>query len=203
MLLTYLNVVSAITGIYLALVQNNIKYAVICLIVSGVCDMLDGSVARTKKNRSESEKHYGIQMDSLADVVSFGVLPSIIGYALLSSQYERVPAWYIAVMSAYALAALIRLSYFNVTEIEMQRNNIERTYYVGLPVTCAAVVIPIVYSACVLFDIENLPLVYSVTLAAMSLSFVVKFKLPKVRIRYIAAVCGLLFFPVMYIIVKS
>ena len=49
-----------------------------CLMFSGVCDMFDGKVASTKKERTRSEKRFGIQIDSLSDLVCFGVLPAVI-----------------------------------------------------------------------------------------------------------------------------
>ena len=53
--LTYIGLVSAVTGIFYSF-SGNIKAAVICLMVSGVCDMFDGKIARTKKDRTEAEK---------------------------------------------------------------------------------------------------------------------------------------------------
>ena len=50
---------------------------------SGLCDAYDGKVARMKKVRTEEEKAFGIQIDSLADMVAFGVLPACIGAAML------------------------------------------------------------------------------------------------------------------------
>lgn len=59
---------------------GNIGYAVICLMISGLCDMFDGPVARLK-NRTTSEESYGVQIDALADIISFGIFPVVIGYA--------------------------------------------------------------------------------------------------------------------------
>jgi hypothetical protein len=50
--------------------------------------MFDGKVARTKKDRTEQEKSFGIQIDSLSDLVSFGVLPAVIGFAMVSQNYH-------------------------------------------------------------------------------------------------------------------
>ena len=44
--------------------------------------MFDGKIARTKKNRTEVEKRFGIQIDSLADIICFGVAPSLIAYRM-------------------------------------------------------------------------------------------------------------------------
>ena len=51
--------------------------------VSGILDAFDGRVARTKKDRNEFEKNFGIQIDSLADLICFGILPVSIGLAQL------------------------------------------------------------------------------------------------------------------------
>ena len=70
--LTYVSLVISIVGITNA-IQGNFRIAILCLAVSGLCDMFDGKIARTKKNRTEEEKRFGIQIDSLCDVICFGV----------------------------------------------------------------------------------------------------------------------------------
>ena len=55
------------------------------LLICGLCDAFDGKVASTKKNRTAIEKNYGIQIDSLSDLVAFGVLPACIGAALIKN----------------------------------------------------------------------------------------------------------------------
>ena len=72
--LTYLSVATSFTGVTFAL-RGKPDAAVVCLILSGICDMFDGTVARTAK-RNDMQKAYGIQIDSLADVMSFGLLPA-------------------------------------------------------------------------------------------------------------------------------
>ena len=80
--LTYLSLISAGTGIMISLYSHAHPFiGVFFLLVSGLCDAFDGKVARSKKNRTEMEKKFGIQIDSLADMVSFGVLPACIGSA--------------------------------------------------------------------------------------------------------------------------
>ena len=58
--LTYVGLVSAVTGISLA-VSGMPMGAAICLLISGVCDMFDGKIARTKKDRTDEEKSFGIR----------------------------------------------------------------------------------------------------------------------------------------------
>ena len=55
-------------------------FSVLCLVLSGICDAFDGIVARSKKDRTEEEKAFGIQLDSLCDVIAFGFFPAFFGY---------------------------------------------------------------------------------------------------------------------------
>lgn len=138
-ILTNLSLVSSVFGIYSAM-EGYVSVAVYCLMVSGLCDMFDGKVARTKE-RCREEKSFGIQLDSLSDLICFGVLPTVIGHAL--GMYSWVS---LLVFALYIMAALTRLAYFNVKEEERQSLTEEkRKSYSGLPVTAAALLIPLVY----------------------------------------------------------
>ena len=82
--LTYLSLLSAGAGIMVSLSGKGHPYlGIFFLLFCGLCDAFDGKVARTKKNRSEIEKNFGIQIDSLSDIVAFGILPACIGVAML------------------------------------------------------------------------------------------------------------------------
>ena len=113
-IMTYISVVSSMIGIFCA-VTDHISAAVCCLAFSGLCDMFDGKIARTKKNRTEEEKCFGIQIDSLADIVCFGILPIVLGFKL-----GMCHVYGIAILLFYGLAGLIRLAYFNVMEEKRQ-----------------------------------------------------------------------------------
>ena len=69
-ILTYLSLVFAMAGIHLSF-NGMYQWAFICLIMCGICDTFDGMVARSKKNRTDEEKRFGIQIDSLCDLVAF------------------------------------------------------------------------------------------------------------------------------------
>ncbi len=145
-ILTYGSLLSAVGGMALAINGHPI-WATLCLLFCGLCDMFDGKVARTKKNRTDEEKSFGIQIDSLADVVAFGVLPAVIALRLCHS------AWYACVISGfYVLAGLIRLAYFNVTEEMRQKETTEsRKSYSGLPITSAALIFPAFFCLAALY----------------------------------------------------
>lgn len=73
--LTYCSVISAVIGIYVSLSGAGHPYiGVMLLLLCGLFDTFDGRVARSKKNRTEKEKAFGVQIDSLSDLVAFGVL---------------------------------------------------------------------------------------------------------------------------------
>ena len=199
--LTYLGVISAVLGIHLAL-GGKITYALICLMISGLCDTFDGSVARLK-NRTDKEKSYGIQIDSLADIISFGILPVVIGYAAgpysLARDYGSFGMLINSIIiSMYLLAALIRLAYFNVIEMDLLSKNEKSAYYEGLPVTSVALIIPITYSICVYFHI-SLSTVYNFLLLILSVAFVLKIKIPKPSMRFQLFICLIGLLVIMYI----
>ena len=136
--LTYLGLASAAMGMILTF-QGFAKYALFCLAFSGLCDMFDGKVARLKKDRTEDEKRFGIQIDSLCDVVCFGAFPMILCYTI----GMRGPAG-ISILVFYLIAGVIRLAFFNVMEEKRQDETDEaRKYYQGLPITSIAIILPL------------------------------------------------------------
>ena len=138
-ILTYCGMLFSFFGLLRVLSQDYWN-AVFCLMLAGICDMFDGAVASTK-DRNASEKRFGIQIDSLSDLISFGVLPAIFVYMISG---KNTFAGLIA--SLFVLCALIRLAYFNVLEEERQRQTTEsRKSYLGVPVTTIAVFLPAVY----------------------------------------------------------
>ena len=139
-ILTYISFASSISGIFLA-TRGHFNWAIFCLAFSGLCDMFDGKIARTKKNRTEDEKRFGIQIDSLCDVVCFGVFPIVLCYELGMTHFYSIP-----ILIFYGLAGVIRLGYFNVMEEKRQNETSEnRKYYQGLPITSMSVALPLLF----------------------------------------------------------
>lgn len=207
MFLTYISLVSASLGIVIALTGSGHPYIGMCfLLVCGLCDAFDGKVARLKKERTATEKKFGIQVDSLSDIVAFGVLPVCIGAALMrtSDALQKIQSGtagmvftviLFIIMTLYALMALIRLAYFNVTEEERQNTEEgSRKYYLGLPVTSAAIIFPSVLLIIYLFrkfkEVDLAP-VYFVILGITALAFVLKFQLKKPGLKAILAMVAL------------
>lgn len=171
--LTYIGMISGVSGLGFAATGHPFV-AVLCLLFSGFCDLFDGRVARTKKDRTEEERRYGIQIDSLSDLVCFGVLPTAIGYAAGLRGFYWLPLFCV-----YTLAALIRLGYYNVTEETRQKESEEvRKFYLGLPVTSAAIIFPFFYG--LYFFIPAISIyVYAVVLAMTAILFVAPIRVAK------------------------
>lgn len=139
-ILTYISLFSAVTGTVLASMEH-FTAAVIYLMISGTCDAFDGTVARSKKNRTDDEKAFGIQIDSLCDLVSFGVFPAMLCYFMGADGVLGI-----TLACLYCLCAVIRLAFFNV--LEEKRQKVEdgcNKYYRGLPVTSISMLFPVVY----------------------------------------------------------
>ena len=139
-ILTYLSLVISVFGMTRAL-EGDFRVAILCLALSGLCDMFDGKIARTKKDRTEDEKKFGIQIDSLCDVVCFGVFPIMICYCLGMKGKVSV-----IILALYGVASVIRLGFFNVMEEKRQSETGEtREYYQGLHITSMAIILPFIY----------------------------------------------------------
>ncbi len=171
-ILTYLGMLAGFVGVFYA-IDGRPYRAVVCLMVAGCCDMFDGPIASTMK-RTQEEKHFGIQIDSMSDLICFGVLPAVILYCM--NAHNNIV---VLVSCFYLLCALIRLSYFNVDELKRQEITEERrTRYLGLPVTVASMLLPFVYALCRFFSwkMSDLP---AVTLAAMAVLFLLPIPIRK------------------------
>ena len=139
-ILTYLSVASAVVGMIFAH-KGIFGAAMLCLFLSGFCDAFDGTVARTKKNRAEDEKAFGIQLDSLCDVVSFGAAPAFACYCMGVDSFVGI-----VILCAYVICAVIRLAFFNVQEAKRQQvESGGNKYYRGLPVTASSLVFPVFF----------------------------------------------------------
>ncbi len=178
-ILTYISFASAVSGIFCAS-TGHVRWAIVFLAFSGLCDMFDGKIARTKKERTEDEKNFGIQIDSLCDVVCFGVLPIVLCYQLGMRYIGSM-----ILLVFYGLAGVIRLGYFNVMEAKRQNETDEaRKYYQGLPITSMAIALPLLF---VVSPLLHSPLAFKVLLhllvAVVGMLFVTNFRLRKPSVK--------------------
>ena len=97
-----------VNAIYFA-IQGFFLAGIIAILWSVVFDWYDGIIARKMKGRTKEQGVFGVQLDSMIDIVSFGVFPAIV---LLS--YGNYSAWFIPGAFITIAACAIRLSYFNI-----------------------------------------------------------------------------------------
>ncbi|MDA3961755.1 MAG: CDP-alcohol phosphatidyltransferase family protein [Planctomycetota bacterium] len=139
-LLTSSNLACGVTAIFCAASQHELLFqGAILIFAAMICDMLDGKVARMTGTTGQ----FGMELDSLADVVSFGVAPAILVHrTVLGENPTRVWGegetliWSVAVL--YAVLTAIRLARYNV---EHEGENAATDCFIGLPSPGAASVL--------------------------------------------------------------
>lgn len=177
-ILTYIGLASSVFGIT-QVFEGNEHIAFLCLLLSGICDLFDGKIARSMKNRTDHEKVFGIQIDSLCDLVCFGVFPAVIGYSYGFNHGLGVIS---AIM--IVLGAVIRLGYFNVMEEERQRQTTElRKQYQGMPVTTVAIILPLLYLGRMNIPRQVYPYVFQGFMILISILFVLNINVKKLSIK--------------------
>lgn len=179
-ILTYLSLISSVFGMTQA-IHGDYKMAIFCLAFSGACDAFDGRVARTKKNRTEDEKNFGIQLDSLCDVICFGVFPAMICYLLGVRGIIGLP-----IVFFYCLCAVIRLAFFNVLEAKRQKTEGgSNKVYRGLPVTSISFILPMAFWLQFLMSDMAFLILLHVLLALVGFLFILDFPLKKPGLKQI------------------
>ena len=123
-ILTLLALCAGMTAIRFAL-NENFQGAVYAIIVAGVLDGLDGRVARLLKATS----HFGAELDSLSDFISFGVAPATVMYLWTMSALHSV-GW--AIVLFYAVCCALRLARFN-TQLSAEPAPQTAGYFTGVP----------------------------------------------------------------------
>lgn len=136
-ILTYMGALAGLMGISMSMCGRFLG-AAMCMAVALVCDTLDGIVARRKKNRTRDEMLFGIQIDSLCDLISFGLCPSVMFYMLGMRSLGDL-----ALLGAYCLCCVIRLAYFNVLAVQAELG-IKGDFH-GLPVVLMPMVILLIW----------------------------------------------------------
>jgi len=170
---TMLGTCFAVTGIIFA---YNLKttFAVFCLIFAAICDAFDGVVARRFKSLKEQEI-YGVELDSLSDAISFGVLPMMI---VLNIATHNLLTYIISIF--FVLCGVIRLAYFNMLTTTKKSTGKE---FIGLPITASAIILPTVYFISFLVKAKYRSIIFPVTLLITGILYILPFKLKKLSNR--------------------
>ena len=196
--LTYLSLVISTVGMTQA-IHGRFKTAIVCLAASGLCDMFDGKIARTKKNRTDDEQAFGIQIDSLCDMVCFGAFPALICYLL-----GVRGLWGLSVIGLYVVASVVRLAFFNVMEMKgaLVSENGQR-FYRGLPITSIAIALPMVFLLQFFLSTKAFVACLYLLLLIVGCLYVADFQLRKPTNRELAALVAMVAVALSVIVVYS
>ena len=134
-LLTLAGVVAAVAALALA-TRGNIELALVGLMLAGLADLFDGVLAR-RLRRSDYEKEYGVQLDTVVDAVAFVATPAVIA---LHAGAAGLPM--LAGMALFVVAGVLRLAHFNTLSL---RGADQSTHHRGLPVTYTALILPLLF----------------------------------------------------------
>lgn len=122
-------------GAALLAVSGRLAFAFAALVAAGVCDLLDGLLARRlAAGRGEEARRFGARLDSLVDACSFGMAPALLLHTALPG-----PAG-VALPALLLGSAVWRLAYFDAVGLTAEG---DARYYTGLPTTWVALLLPL------------------------------------------------------------
>lgn len=170
-ILTMCGTFLAFIGIILA-INDHFTFSAFCLFLCCVCDGFDGKLARMKRYKKE-QKVYGAQLDSLSDVICFGVFPAILTSLICNNIYVYI------ISAIYMLCGLVRLAYFNTLDI-MPKSN--KNVFIGVPITTVAIIYPIILFIIRFINFNILKIVMPIILLILSISYIlnIEFKKPDI-----------------------
>ncbi len=172
-ILSYIGLIFSVCGMYLCL-RSRTNLSEVCMIIAGICDLFDGTVARMCKRTSE-EKQFGIELDSLIDVFNFIAFPIVFCYCIGINRWYKLP-----ILVIYAITGIARLAYFNII---VENDNKPVPYYHGLPVTYAALIFPLVYLLSFIRIRRLFNIILPIIILLTSILFITNIKVPKPKIK--------------------
>ena len=135
-LVTILGLCCALLACFL-LAQGNTAVAMLAFACAGLCDMMDGRIARSSGTTGQRVRFYGVQLDSLCDVVSFGVVPCFMAFWL---GYRGTPD--ILIYLLFSACGATRLANFNM-EVALDSPNLRSNQFTGLPIPFSVIIFPL------------------------------------------------------------
>lgn len=152
--------------------QKEVEWAIVCIIIAAICDTLDGMTARMIKSSSA----FGVQLDSLSDLVSFGVAPAYLIYNIELYKYGTLG---IIVCAFFMVMGGMRLARFNV-----QLVGFDKDHFIGLPIPSAAIALcSFIFNFSgttgIIFEVSNYVIPYVILIGLLMVSKVEYPTLPK------------------------
>ena len=165
--LTIFGVCLGLSSIKFAL-DTNYTMAIIAIAFAAILDTLDGRVARLIKGTSK----VGKELDSLTDVISFGVAPSFVMYFWTINEIGKI-GWLLILI--YTVCCALRLARFNLTAIE-ETESWKINFFEGIPSPAAAglILLPLILNLSDLAQFENTAIISSIVILMVSILMVSK-----------------------------
>jgi CDP-diacylglycerol--serine O-phosphatidyltransferase len=158
---------SAVLAIYFAIV-GNFPAAMIGLVWAVFFDWSDGNIARRMNDRTDEQRKFGGQMDSLIDIVSFGICPAVV---LLS--YGDFSPWFIPGAFLIAAAGVLRLSYFNVFGLA------DKSSFQGLAIDNNGIFLVLIFVVNSFVNASSFTILLYITILALAVLNVAPVRTPK------------------------
>ena len=167
---TLFGLISSVTACFLA-ANGNFKLALYMLFLSCLCDSFDGKIARATK-RTPQQKFYGVQLDSLCDVISFGLTPCFIAYSFGFTGWIEV-----IIYGIFIACGTIRLAYFNTLANE-NPNKAPKTFR-GVPIPISTMVITFLFLLTTFMPAAITVWFFRIGLLALAIGFILNIKIKK------------------------
>jgi len=158
---------SAVLAIYFAIV-GSFPAAMVGLVWAVLFDWNDGNIARRMKSRTDNQRLFGGQLDSLIDIVSFGVCPAVV---LLS--YGDFSPWFLPGAFLIVAAGVLRLSYFNVYGL------VSKTSYQGLAIDNNGILLSLLFVFHDLFSASVFTVILYILILTLAALNVAPIRTPK------------------------
>lgn len=163
----------AITACFLS-ANGEIKLAIFLLFLACVCDTFDGRLARLKK-RSDDEKFYGIQIDSLCDVISFGLTPCFMAFS-----FGFNGALDVIIYGIFIICGAIRLAYFNTLA---RKSDKPVKYFRGIPIPVSTFVLTALFVLTTFLNPNVSVWFFRIFMLLLAIGYVLNIKIPKPNLK--------------------
>ena len=151
--------------------SGNMFLAMLCLCLAALCDAMDGRIARATPSVTKKGRFYGVQLDSLCDMVSFGAVPCFVAY-----QMGYNGTFDILLYMLFVICGAIRLANFN-TDAAAEGEPVRMKYFTGIPIPFSAVLFPLL--AIVHMLAGHLFLLFRLVFLLVGVGYILRIKVPK------------------------
>ncbi len=181
--ITLCGLISAVISCFLA-AKGDFKLAIYMLFLACLCDTFDGRIARANPNRSNAQKFYGVQLDSLCDVISFGVTPCFIAFSFGFNGIIDV-----IIYAIFIVCGATRLAYFNT--LANANPNKPNKGFKGVPIPMSTFVITILFVLTTFIPAVAMVWIFRIALLLLAIAFVLNIRIKKPNLKTAIILIGI------------